>query len=646
MANAINNLFLVNAPAGSGKTTSIRAMVKDVMSKNPNDNILCITYTNRAAEELSKDFKDKNIFVGTIHSFLNNFVKRYFYHSDILALYFEEYGERIKERIQNPDCKEHIVKSNEKYIEEYGKLDYETVKSNIKTISYNESSYNSLYYGGLSHDDLISFSKLIFDRYPILQKRISNKYQYIFIDEYQDTMADVLKIFYESVACTKCKLYLFGDRMQQIYKNYDGSFEKEFERFDATWALDTNYRSSYKIVGILNKIYNDTSFVQKSASQDENAKAAHQPTIIICSDVDRTINDIVNEDPNTLVLYLLNKSRFAALGAPNLYDAFSHIERYSYERNYAAILTASYEDNPDPLLKLLYCLMTLSFYYQKKQYGLVIQEIKANSKKIFCKSFSNIKNHSDKQRLNDSLNQLFVNLDHEIPILQFIQISKDVGLVNETYIDEITNNDDYKSVLLVSLSEPKCVFDYLSDPKVSTQHGVKGESHDSVVFVADNSKGTPTVNMYRFFEMWSEIPVSIKTFNSFYYSYLNKLSNLQRSINMKINELNSTTFNVFKDTLLAEAEAILQKFTDDPYFNYLCKEQYTRFLLRPGVTNAKNCFKESTVYGVFSAYKLFYVGCSRARKKLTILIDSNKIQGDLAKQKDKFAELGFDVQEE
>lgn len=347
-----------------------------------------------------------------------------------------------------------------------------------------------------------------------------------------------------------------------------------------------------------------------------------------------------------MVLYLLNKSRFAALGAPNLYDAFSHIERYSYERNYAAILTASYEDNPDPLLKLLYCLMTLSFYYQKKQYGLVIQEIKANSKKIFCKSFSDIKNHSDKQKLNDSLNQLFVSLDNEISILQFIQASKDVGLVNETYIDEIINNDDYKSVLLVSLSEPKCVFDYLSDPKVSTQHGVKGESHDSVVFVADDSTSTPIVHMYCFFEMWAEVPVSIKTFNSFYYSYLNELSNLQEFINIKIKDLRSETFGDFKDALVTEAEAILQKFTDDTYFNYLCKEQYTKFLSKPGVTNAKNCFKESIVYGVFSAYKLFYVGCSRARKKLTILIDRSKIQGDLARQKNKFAELGFDVQEE
>lgn len=43
MANVIKNCFLVNAPAGSGKTTSIKAMIKDVISKNPNDNILCIT---------------------------------------------------------------------------------------------------------------------------------------------------------------------------------------------------------------------------------------------------------------------------------------------------------------------------------------------------------------------------------------------------------------------------------------------------------------------------------------------------------------------------------------------------------------------------------------------------------------------------
>ena len=57
-------------------------------------------------------------------------------------------------------------------------------------------------------------------------------------------MSDVLKIFFESVHNTKTKLFLFGDRMQQIYKNYDGSFEESFELFDTTKALTTNYRST------------------------------------------------------------------------------------------------------------------------------------------------------------------------------------------------------------------------------------------------------------------------------------------------------------------------------------------------------------------------------------------------------------------
>ena len=55
--------------------------------------------------------------------------------------------------------------------------------------------------------------------------------------------------------------------------------------------------------------------------------------------------------------------------------------------------------------------------------------------------------------------------------------------------------------------------------------------------------------------------------------------------------------------------------------------------------------KESSVLGILSAYKLFYVGCSRARKNLSILLDCSKLQGDVLKQKEKFKELGFTVEE-
>lgn len=73
MANGVEeNVFLVNAPAGSGKTTWIRQQVEHYLLNNPKDNVLCITYTNRAAEELGKDLDNNRVYFGTIHSFIVN----------------------------------------------------------------------------------------------------------------------------------------------------------------------------------------------------------------------------------------------------------------------------------------------------------------------------------------------------------------------------------------------------------------------------------------------------------------------------------------------------------------------------------------------------------------------------------------------
>ena len=131
MASKLNNCYLINAPAGSGKTTEIKSMVQRCIIDNPKDNILCITYTNRAADELSKGVLSKNVFIGTIHSFLHFFLKPYFAHQDILELYFEIYGAQISERIDNKSQKENIAESNARYIERYGKLDYDMVSYSI-----------------------------------------------------------------------------------------------------------------------------------------------------------------------------------------------------------------------------------------------------------------------------------------------------------------------------------------------------------------------------------------------------------------------------------------------------------------------------------------------------------------------------------
>ena len=124
MADGINNnIFLVNAPAGSGKTTEIRRRVEAYLRENPDDNILCITYTNRAAEELAKDIDANNVFFGTIHSFINYFISSFFSHREIIDLYWALYREKIRDRIENAENKENISESNQRFVMEDGKLD-------------------------------------------------------------------------------------------------------------------------------------------------------------------------------------------------------------------------------------------------------------------------------------------------------------------------------------------------------------------------------------------------------------------------------------------------------------------------------------------------------------------------------------------
>ena len=73
------------------------------------------------------------------------------------------------------------------------------------------------------------------------------------------------------------------------------------------------------------------------------------------------------------------------------------------------------------------------------------------------------------------------------------------------------------------------------------------------------------------------------------------------------------------------------------------KDDFTAYLAKNTVSNAKNIFKLSKIEGILTAYKLFYVGCSRARKNLVVVVDENKINKFKDIFVDKLTAVGFDV---
>ncbi len=113
---------------------------------------------------------------------------------------------------------------------------------------------------------------------------------------------------------------------------------------------------------------------------------------------------------------------------------------------------------------------------------------------MFCQETCGIKSHSDKIHLFQDLTLVFSVIQDETKTISDLLLSLgDTSLGDKTYVENILADVENEAVLTVPAIELMRVLDYLDNPKVSTQHGVKGESHNSVVFVADDSRNIPIV---------------------------------------------------------------------------------------------------------------------------------------------------------
>lgn len=433
--------------------------------------------------------------------------------------------------------------------------------------------------------------------------------------------------------------------MQQIYKNYDGSFEDEFAVMNRSIVLNTNHRSIPVIVDILNELYNDSTYNQKKYIQENDCN--HMPRIILCENIGEALKKEQQLYPKALALFLFNKEKFDAIGAGQLYTALDAMEAYKfYQQSSAAdILSNPTSDNPDPLIKLLFILSSIIHSLLANNLGAINKTLNSYPK-IFDKTTCSLTKHSDKQRLHDLLSTVRGKYeDDESSIRDILNILQDSKLVQSAYIDSIISNDDYFKVTSITIREFKKIGDYLSSPQISTQHGVKGESHETVFFVAADSKSVPLVHMYNFFDLWCTTDISLSEFENFYYKYNNFIKKTIEEVDgFQPTKIKAPWHTKNKEVMLEKARNICTEFKGNQIFMKLCYSYYEEYLSTPNVKNINNCFKGSIVFGALSAYRLFYVGCSRARKNLSIFIDKTKIENYSENLQKKFKEIGFDIE--
>lgn len=263
--------LMVLAGPGSGKTLVITYRVKWLIENagvHPS-NILVITFTRAAAEEMKKRFfmfdgmENAPVTFGTFHSIFF-MILRYAYRYTAANIIREDVKRRyIKEMTENMELE--IEDENEFLSGIINEISY--VKGEMMSLSYYHSNncsdelFAQIYEGyekRLREENLIDFDDMLVFCYELLKEREDirtlwqNKFQHILIDEFQD----INKVQYEIIRMLAGKgdhLFIVGDDDQSIYR-FRGArpeimlgFEEDYPEAKKV-ILNTNYRCSEEIV--------------------------------------------------------------------------------------------------------------------------------------------------------------------------------------------------------------------------------------------------------------------------------------------------------------------------------------------------------------------------------------------------------------
>lgn len=320
--------ILVVAGAGSGKTRVLTERIKKLLDDDVQPhNIVAITFTNLAAEEMRERLKEVpsigDVFIGTIHSFANRIYKN----SGIpYSLMTEQAEHLIYEEILNKPkysaltYKRWLQYKDLEKMAELGRIDDSAV-----TDFLNPSERDVLYkspdevFAIMRRDNIITFNDLIThatDYYESLGATI----EHLLVDELQDIGTNE----YRFIRALNAENYFFvGDDWQAIYGFKGGNVEIFKSLIDdnefAKYFLTNNYRSCKAVV--------DTGLRVISQIQDKIAK-----DVIILSNtegyvttqskshLDRLVKLLLKDKENYRDWFILTRTNREAYNIADLLD--------------------------------------------------------------------------------------------------------------------------------------------------------------------------------------------------------------------------------------------------------------------------------------------------------------------------------------
>lgn len=255
------------AGPGAGKTHNMVNMItENIINLKPNKFLAVITYTNEATKVIKSRLEQhlkipQNVFVGTIHSFLIQFIispYAHLYNSlPVDKCYID--AARIPYKVNNPFAQKNMEKNRAEELAQAG---------------------------------FITFDKILEKSYELIEKdsvckALSNRLQYIFIDEYQDSRMYQHLIFKKLIGIGKTRIFVIGDPHQSIFNftynlsqlksepkpaDYDEMPINDFKKISLQSKkvcyeiIECNHRSRPNIVNFVNNF--NVEFAQEPIKED------------------------------------------------------------------------------------------------------------------------------------------------------------------------------------------------------------------------------------------------------------------------------------------------------------------------------------------------------------------------------------------
>lgn len=270
--------IILSATAGSGKTFSCVQRLKELLRRGVEpEKIIFFSFTNDAVKELTERIErdgiqvwdnktKKGIRITTIHSFCLSILTTLGKYKDVADFY--KFIEWFKEKYKPSPSADSEVK--EAFYETIGNLYEDSNFFSSKIAAYKLQTADKIkclappfiyeYNLYLKESRARDFSDMLIEVRDLFRedkwlKMFRNKYDYIFVDEYQDTSTIQLQIL---LSLNAPYYYLIGDKNQSIY-GYSGANCSLLEemlkarRETKVMSLSVNFRSDQNIVANSNK---------------------------------------------------------------------------------------------------------------------------------------------------------------------------------------------------------------------------------------------------------------------------------------------------------------------------------------------------------------------------------------------------------